>query len=353
MLVDEAREVANRYPAGRLAGRWESLGNRGGLSGSSLWRMREATSEGGGFCLKRWPATHPTRRQLAWIHARLLVASSGSADDERLPFVPVPLLTDEGDSMVERHGQLWELTRWLPGTADFRQRPSPARLRSAGDAIARLHRNLWHTDDARQEVAPGLLRRWQGIQPDAWNEADLTRWRHAARHADERESGRVLESIVEELPRWRTACLEELTAALRHSVPVQACVRDLWHAHLLYQEDELTGIVDYGAMQVDSVCADLTRWLGSCLGGLDQGWTVGLDAYAARRPLSPAEMDILPAFEMGTALLSAIQWLRWTCDERRTFDDSDMARRRLQEVLARLQQGPRAVSAILRDWRGG
>lgn len=49
-----AREVAGRYRVARGMATLESLGNRGGLSGANLWRVR---GEHGEFCLKRWPAT--------------------------------------------------------------------------------------------------------------------------------------------------------------------------------------------------------------------------------------------------------------------------------------------------------
>jgi Ser/Thr protein kinase RdoA (MazF antagonist) len=370
-LDDEAREVANRYDAGRRSVTCESLGNRGGLSGSRLWRLRvvppgagelvkqpervgpsepgpaSERDQPGEFCLKRWPATHPTRRQLTWIHARLLLA--GSPAEGPLAFVPPPLLTDQGDSLVDWNGHLWELTRWLPGVADFRERPSRARLRSAGHAIAQLHAGLRHADDLRLDIAPGLLRRWQGLQPGQWNDAKIAGWRQATQGDEDAERAHTLGAIVEVLPEWHAACLAELPAALRQPVPLQACVRDLWHAHLLFQGDDLTGIVDYGAMQVDSVCADLTRWLGSCVGAEAEGWIAGLDAYAARRPLTPAEVSILPAFEMASTLLSAVQWLRWTYDEPRSFEDTGLARLRQREILQRLRQGPGTVRELLRQ----
>ncbi len=358
-LDDEAREVASRYDAGRRSVTCESLGNRGGLSGSRLWRLRTAPPAPGEFCLKRWPATHPTRQQLTWIHTRLLLAAAGSTAagpllaglqaEDPLAFVPAPLLTDQGDSLVEWNGHLWELTRWLPGVADFRERPSRRRLQSAGHAIARLHAGLRHADDLRLDIAPGLLRRWRGLQPDPWNAAEIARWRQATQRDEDAERGRTLGAIVEALPEWHAACLAELPAALRQPVPLQACVRDLWHAHLLFEGDDLTGIVDYGAMQVDSVCADLTRWLGSSVGVEAEGWIAGLDAYAARRPLSPAEFSILPAFEMASTLLSAVQWLRWTYDEPRSFEDPGLARLRQQEILQRLRQGPGTVRELLRQ----
>jgi hypothetical protein len=52
---------------------------------------------------------------------------------------------------------------------------------------------------------------------------------------------------------------------------------------------------------------------------------------------------------MASTLLSAVQWLRWTYDEPRSFEDTGLARLRQREILQRLRQGPGTVRELLRQ----
>src|SRR5206468_3640782 len=71
--------------------------------------------------------------------------------------------------------------------------------------------------------------------------------------------------------------------------PLQPCLCDPWHDHVLFDGDRLTGIVDYGAAKVDHVSVDLARLLGSLVGDDADAWQRGLGAYRSVRPLAPDE----------------------------------------------------------------
>src|SRR5690242_6895206 len=110
MPPTEAQAVLSFYAlVGSAVQRLEALENAGGWSGSRLWRLRDVT--GRDLCLRRWPEEHPTKERLRMIHDVQAMVAGG------LPIVACPLPARGGETIVENSGHLWELTRWLPGSA--------------------------------------------------------------------------------------------------------------------------------------------------------------------------------------------------------------------------------------------
>src|SRR5262245_45087471 len=116
------------YPAAVVRHSWVPVG--GGFSGASVWKGTAA--DGSAVALKRWPANYPADR-LRTIHG--WVAAVGL-----ISFVPHVLSTRTGDTVVETADGVWDLSIWLPGEPD--RHPSEARLSTACNAIAELHR-VW------------------------------------------------------------------------------------------------------------------------------------------------------------------------------------------------------------------
>lgn len=49
---------------------------------------------------------------------------------------------------------------------------------------------------------------------------------------------------------------------MRQRVSVQLCFTDVHRDHVLYSGDEVTGLIDYGAVKLDSPAVDLARLFG-------------------------------------------------------------------------------------------
>ena len=94
-------------------------------------------------------------------------------------------------------------------------------------------------------------------------------------------------SIVAGFQRSAKSMTVELRTAQRLRVPVQPCLRDVWHDHVLFINDAVSGIVDPAAARTDTVAADISRLVGSLVGDDPHGWTVALEAYQSVRSLSP------------------------------------------------------------------
>jgi homoserine kinase type II len=140
---------------------------------------------------------------------------------------------------------------------------------------------------------------------------------------------RKLPGWLEEVPR----CLEPW---INFHCFVQPCLRDLWHDHLLFEGDRLTGLVDYGAVKADHVAADLARMLGSLVGNDPEGWECGLRSYRRVRELNDNEERLAHALDRTGAILSLVNWLRWLYHEGRPYENLPAIARRMENLLNRI-----------------
>ncbi|HEY7156206.1 MAG TPA: phosphotransferase [Gemmataceae bacterium] len=324
-LHSDALAVHLRYPPFCRQGTLTPLGNRGGFSGADLWRI---DGPAGPLCLRAWPA-HETWPRLLFRHRLMTMARQHG-----LPFVPAIFNTLDGATGVEHAGRFWELTEWLPGCADYHERPSLARLEAACTALAHLH-TVWRNMPGETAVCPAVRRRLDFL--DEWHRLVRSGWRplDAAGRVDPlfplvERAWRQLPDALEQVPRR----LQRWTATSRRSQP---CLCDLWHDHLLFEGDRLTGIIDYGAAKFDRVAVDLARLLGSLVGDDAAGWQTGLRAYRQVAPLDAEEEELAHLLDETGTILGVANWLRWLYDEKRSFADLSAVARRLGELVARLE----------------
>ena len=142
--------------------------------------------------------------------------------------------------------------------------------------------------------------------------------------------------IVEQFRIKRTVLAAELAAALEMSVATQPCIRDIWQAHVLFEGDEVTGFVDFGAARMDTVSTDVARLLGSMVADNQEQWRLGLNAYLEIRSLSSPELELTRILDSSSVLLSGLNWLRWIYLEGRSFTQKNTIQQRLSAILARL-----------------
>jgi homoserine kinase type II len=324
-----AGAVLARYPFA-LRGGACALGNRGGFSGARLWRVQGAA---GPLCLRAWPG-HESRQRLDFRH-RLMAR----ARDSGLTFVPAVFRTTGGDTAVEYANRLWEVAEWLPGRADYRAAPSPSRLVAGCQALARLHRAWEPVRPPDPAPCPALLRRLEAARE--WGERIGSGWRPAPGLPSRGEEADRLAETVGRAWAVLVRQLGRVPQLLRpwsaRAVRMQPCLCDVWHDHLLFEGERLTGLVDYGAVKVDGVAADLARLLGSLVGDDSRGWQIGLAAYREVRPLAEWEAELARALDETGLILGLASWLGWLFVEGRVFEDRAAVASRLGELVERAE----------------
>ena len=309
------------------------LGGAGGFSGASFWRIE---SDRGEFCLRRWPQEHPTSEQLKWIHQVLF-----HVEAQGFTKCPVPLAANR-TSFVSDEQFLWQLEPWLTGAADFSSHPTCQRLLAAMRTLAQFHlagRSL----DVVTQPSPAMTTRHRRIdflrdQIGKIQSALTTPvWSRLASIGNE-----LLSLFCLAAPTVQ----RQLKQAAQRPIQLQPCIRDIWHDHVLFEDDQVSGIIDFGAMRIESVAGDIARLLGSLVADDAAAWKKGLAAYEEVRPLSPLEHRLTDAFDASTVLCSGLNWLTWLIVEQRQFDNWDQIVPRLLDNLARLRhlvelcQGP-------------
>lgn len=347
-LAADVGAVLAAYPQIGGVRRIDYLAAAGGMSGADLWQLH---TDVGALCLRRWPREHPTAAYLAWI-GRVL-EHVRRAGFQRFPQL---LAARSGVSWVQIAGRLWSLETWLPGAADASGPMRPARVAAALAALAEFHVAAAGFAEPEPDVgdapgdqrpvarptaeprsSPGILRRRQQLEelrqqaarqlrgldpatvPAAWKAA-VDAWL-----AGFEAAGRFVGTRLDE--------------AANVDFKLQPCLRDVWRAHLLFEGEVVTGIVDLAAMRLDHPATDIARLLGSIAGDDAATWQAGLAAYEQLRPLSEQDRQMVAAFDASGLLMTPWSWFRWVLIEGRQFSQPDtLLLRRVWEAIDRMNQ---------------
>jgi Ser/Thr protein kinase RdoA (MazF antagonist) len=323
-----AREVLSRFASPFRHGGLTALGNHGGFSGARLWRLETPV---GPRLLRAWPLDPSFPSRLDFLHSLMACARR-----EELTFVPAVFTTGQGSTWVDFLGQFWELTEFLPGRADFHASPTRRRLEAACQALAQVHHSWERVPGVGPGPCPALARRlhrfqeWRQLVQAGWRPERKRDWSEKLAAAVE-QAWRVLPSWVEQLPL-------RLLPWTGQVWPLQPCLCDVWHDHVLFEEERVTGLVDYGAVKVDHVAVDLARLLGSLVEDDLAAWHVGLRAYRQVRSFSEREEELLHLLDRGGTVVGISNWLRWLCVEQRPFENHEAAAARLETLVRRVEQ---------------
>jgi homoserine kinase type II len=323
MLADVLKTVLERYPKpAQPAAEPESLGNAGGLSGASLWRF---PSELGLLVARAWPSSGASLIGVRRIHRWLESART-------LDFVASPLPDRQGRTAHELAGRVWDVSPWMPGRPPCVEPANADEIRAGFAGLAALHRALG-TESIRG-ASSGLAARLREIEK-------LLSGEFAALEQAVDRAGR--DPRREFAERWFVPARalapkvqERLGRALKQTARLQPCLRDARPEHFLFERGCLTGLVDFGAMGVDSISCDLARLIGEWIGRNPVARADALAAYHAVSALDETDASLIEIFEESAALLSAGHWIRWHFVERRVFEDPNAVAVGITRSLDRL-----------------
>jgi Ser/Thr protein kinase RdoA (MazF antagonist) len=138
--------------------------------------------------------------------------------------------------------------------------------------------------------------------------------------------------------RYQAHALRQQLELLR-SVPVLQIpiFGDVWSDHVLFNENEVSAILDFGAMKIESPCLDIARLFGSYADYSAEALRRGISYYSEFRELNDLELGLIELYDRGYVLLAGIQWLIWVELEQRVFVDNEAVRQRLQRLVRRCE----------------
>ena len=319
-------KVLSQYDLGHAA-IVEPLGNAGGFSGSQLWKVKTVVGE---FCLRRWPRPHPGPTELKMIHDVLQHVYVNGCH-----VVAVPLKSKDGQTLIRSADHAWEVSQWVSGAADFSTNPNDQRLTSAMHALAGFHvaaaqwRSTEFGSENLQTVIRNLNRVSEAVSAIAANNTQSTtaasELLELSQHL-QRGGQQLAEVLLRQLKPFRSET----------KFQIQPVIRDIWHDHVFFSGDKVSGIVDFGAMSMDIVSFDLARLLGSLVGDDTDRLTTAIDAYAEIRPLSSAERELIPILDHCGVLIGSLNWFKWLAIENRTFESEPAVKKRIAMLTSRL-----------------
>jgi Ser/Thr protein kinase RdoA (MazF antagonist) len=304
---------------------FEPQGNAGGYSGARLWRFRAPAGE---FVLRSWPPQGPSRTQLEKIHHWLFLTSETG-------LAPLPVRDNSDQTLQEFEGTLWEITPWLSGQAESAHPPPSGRVEAAFAGLAALHARWVSITEFNTSL--GLSQRYGMV-------GHLIRlgFDHIENAIAKEPASSMLAAAGRQWLALARSVAPMLHRALRFPsktmVHLQPCLRDARPEHFLFEQDRLSGIVDFGAMGMECVAGDLARLIGEWLGGDPALRAQALTAYERIRPLAPWETSLIPVFESSADLLIGERWLHWHFLEGRQFDDPQAVSKGLARGLKRLER---------------
>ena len=318
-------EILRRYPRPyQPLSQIEFLGGAGGYSGARLWRY---PSRNGLMVLRGWPPHGPDRRHLEQIH-RWLTRAAG------LGFIPSPIADISGQTLQRDEGTFYEVAPWLPGEPDRSRPPAPARLRSAFSSLAAFH--IRFSSERHEGFSQGLKHRHESLVQLIEGGLDtLDRAIQSTPSSCEPLTQVTARRWVELARTVAPRLLDPLRISSGRFITLQPCLRDARPDHFLFEDDRLTGLVDFGAMGDDCVAGDLARLMNDWLDDDSPARIEALDAYERVRPLDTAEASFIDVFESSLALLIGEHWVRWHFLEGRRFDDPRAVTRGIARGLAR------------------
>ncbi len=326
MTGDDLIVLLERYPQRlRPLGRLRFLEGSGGLSGSRLWRYSSSIGE---MLIRAWPGTGQDFARIAKIHDWLHSAAD-------LAIVPQPLPAIDGRTVQELGGRCWEIVPWLSGEPETHRPPRITRVRAAFEALALFHLRL--SGHQILGPSPGINVRRGELTRLSQNGFDTIE-RKIAAQADDPCAGPALDWLAL-ARRHSPEVLATVESVRRLSLPLQPCIRDARPEHFLFDLDAVSGLIDFGAMDVETVAGDLARLMGEWLPIPECGSlrAAGLAAYQRLRPLNPDEVSLMSAFEAVADILIAERWIRWRFQEGRRFDDPQAHARGITRGLERLR----------------
>lgn len=332
---DNAIEVVNRFfrqvvIAGATLNRVTD-----GMSTAGVWQVTYAREVEGGvvanqptsWALRQWPATVSVE-SVTSTHQMIAHAAEAGVD-----FVPCPIASEDGTTLVSHANALWELAPWMPGKAVV---PATADSLAASARALRTFHNATANWAARPQTSaspPAIADRWRRLP-----EATKTDWYAVAKEAAAMTHGRPHARALSQLASLLPNALAKATALVRPVLearsPVQGIQRDSRPEHFLFHEGSVTGLVDFGAATYDTPAVDLARLLGEGAGCDAALWNSGFEAYG---PCTEIRQLVVP-LAMSGSVLAAANWLRWIADGRLPPE------KRLQQLQTR-------VAAIADGWQ--
>lgn len=331
------RELCSLFPESWQPSEIVPLGPGRGFSQSQVWRVQALA---GKAALRVWP-TWMTAGRLQSIHKVLSIGRAHGRNE--LPrFIP----NSAGTTFTSCANRFWELASWIEGASGLEVSLTKNVQFSLIKALAHWHQTFTPTcftdslDEVasreefetfrRNEVGPsrGWLRRRQ-----EWSRLrarPLRPPRNLPDDADLTSRSRLLRERF-------SHGMDQLFASEPPPVPYVVCHGDFHLGNVLVAGDQVSGIVDFEAVCLDSAARDIARLFGSLSLHSRFDWQESIACYDDIRHLPARERAMVVQLDRSGMLLAVLRWAEWLEEGGRGFDQN-AGYHRWRSLVERLEQ---------------
>jgi len=292
-----------------------------GMSGAKLYRC-DTKEDGASLALKRWPRGTRQKR-IDEVHYVMRQSRNNGCSQ-----VPLPALIDDAKSAtLIVDGYCWDLVEWMPGQP-IDVDGSLRQIQAGAETIARFHASLLGLGQQHQ-VAPAIIDRLSRLQElDSLMPSLLD---HADRNPLVPPLGRAIHQASQLLRlNWnqvRPRIVQSLSTYADQPVNTQYVMRDVHRQHILFSDDQPSGLIDFDAVRIDTPAVDLARWAGSFLVGphdqrsIWEAVLAGIRSGSTSREVDTgeSEIDLAQSIALANPWISLANWLVWILLEKRHF----------------------------------
>jgi homoserine kinase type II len=195
---------------------------------------------------------------------------------------PLPVQTKSGARWIELNGRPAAVLTYLDGLS--LRRPEPGHCAAVGTALAEMH-------EAGRDFP---IKRPNALSLAGW---------HTLAEATRDDADSVQKGLGELI----ASSLKGLDAQWPSGLPTGVIHADLFPDTVLFLHNNVSGLIDFYFACNDAYAYDLAVMLNAWCFEIDGAYNVTkgralVNAYNARRPLSPQEYDALPVLARGAAL---------------------------------------------------
>ncbi|MBT7257018.1 MAG: phosphotransferase, partial [Planctomycetaceae bacterium] len=242
-----------------------------------------------------------------------------------------PIQTVHGEPLCRVDNTHWELSLWMPGAPIAETEINDGQLRAAARTLAEFH-NTTNSLSQQQRASPAVDFRCNMIDR-LWS-TQLKQLKSTRDVSGVVDSG--IKKVLLDQFQYQAHALRQQLELLRSTPVLQIPIfGDIWSDHVLFNNDEVSGIVDFGAMKIESPCLDIARLFGSYADFSSEALRRGVSYYGEFRGLNDLDHSLIELYDRAYVILAGVQWLIWIEREQRFFLDNEAVRQRLHRLVRR------------------
>lgn len=315
-----------------------------GFSGTNIYQV---TAQQHQYCLRCLPVQN-TREQLAFSHHVLKHAAN-----ECTTQLPVPFISNTGETWVQQKQNYWQMESWMAGEPVKSNDWTDHHLQQAVDFLAQFHRStsrlqfdktskqLDSLTTSQNCLSKSITDRFHFFKE--LNSGKLEQIKSALTQCTDSRLHQIGSSLCKGFMIANTRLTQAIQLLDQYTLPMIPVIRDCRTDHFLFsQAGELLACIDFGAMRLDTVAADLGRLFADTIVA-DQGRCERyFERYQGTCTLSIEEQHATIAMAQTTAMLSGLTWLDWILLEKRQFPS-------YEPILARLEHWYRQANRLVEN----